>query len=383
MKELIFILLLTFLISVSFSSIGNSTYNLLTNCTIAANKDIDNYHTWVDCLNRTSFVLNGSYSYGSKGILFLRGYSKYNFEIYNGTKKIYSNLTKQIVYLLPNGNYTLKISSTGYVTDNLKIKLNPGEFKFYYFELQKNSTTKNKTSTSNNGLISNTFVDLSNTYIKEELKDLKDTLGLSDENISYQEKVLDYTKVHVKYYLFVNQNANTLYYYVYNNWNKTINVTIVVEIPKEISQNLDGVSLKSGYKLIKSDPIVSWNLNIMSGKSAYVEYTVTNKNITTITPPVLLFSGIELPKSINKTINQTTVQNQTINLTSENNQTQPINETNSTKKIGNHKGFNILTWILAIILISLGILTLYFYLFRKKPHQLIEKSLDKIERFIG
>ena len=393
MREIIFISLIVLLVGISFSDIGNSTYNLLTNCTTAANNGIGDYHTWVDCLNRTSFVLNGSYNYGSKGILFLRGYSTYTFEVYNGSKQLYSNSTKQIVYILPIGNYTVKVSSNGYISQTKDYKLTPGEFIYTYFELEKN-TTSNKTSTSGSGggIPSNTFVDISNSYVKAELESLKDELNLTDEQIQYQEKVLDYTKVHVKYYLFTMNNANTLYYYIYNNWNKTINVTVVVDIPKEVSKDLNGVSLRTGYKIIKSDPIVSWNFNIGSGKSAYVSYTVTNENITTVVPPALIFHNVELPKSNNQVVNQNSSNNSSNNLISsnvtektnetENNQSNAImNNTviNSSKKKSNDE----LLWILIVIAIIVGIMGIYFYFFRRKPHQVIEKSLNQIERFTG
>ena len=387
MRELIFVSLLVLLIGTSFSTLYNSTYDLLTNCTTAANKNIKNidYHTWVDCLNRTSFVLNGSCGYGSKGILFLRGYGTYKYEVYNGSNKIYSNTTKQVVYILPNGTYTVKISESGYIPKNMKFELDPGDFNFTYIELEKNTTTQNQTQGGGGGgLPTNTFVNISNDYVKQELDSLKDVLGLSNEEVEYQKKVLDYVNVQTKYFLFATESSNTLYYYIYNNWNKSVNVTIVVDIPKEISQNMSGISLKSGYKIIKSDPIVSWNLNVGSGKSAYVEYTVM-KNITTVVPPVLLFHGIELPKKPQNNQSNQTINNNT--QTNQMNQTNQINQTNQTapkiKKEKKKFNMNIVWIIVGVIIGSLGVF-IYFYFFRRrKPHEIVEKSLNQIERFTG
>ncbi len=365
MRNLFFVVLV-FLV---FSSVYalNCTYMeyYVNNLTVAANAGKINFEIAKESLQ------NSAKAYGctGKGILVIEGNDVYTYSI-NGSSvgSFYHE-----IFLEQNGTYTISATKEGYIPQSITINLSAGEYKEIYFNLQQN-TTATSTTSSGGGPAPNMYYKLDKDSISNYLSKIAAELNLSNEDVEYQKKVYSYVPFEVKYIRVSVGGANSLYYYFKNDWNKTVKVRLIMVIPKEIAKNLTGVSIVSGYKVIKEDPILEWDYEVPSGKEVRVGYTITG-NITIVEPLVVLFENVSLPSSKPKPV-ETTVKNPKVN---ENETENVTNKTVQKITTENKSNFNWFLFVIIIVSIASSSFVGYYLYRRKKRYEELQEALNALD----
>ncbi len=354
-----------------FSSVYalNCTYveYYVNNLTDAANSGKINFEVAKESLQ------NSAKAYGctGNGILIIEGNDVYTYSI-NGSSvgEFYHK-----IFLEQSGTYIISATKDGYIPQSTTVNLSAGEYKIIYFSLQQNTTTTSTTSSAG-GPAPNIFYKLDKQSISYYLDKIAPELNLSNEEIEYQKKVYSYVPFEVKYIRVSIAGANSLYYYFKNDWNKEVKVRLIMVIPKEIAKNLTGVSLVSGFKVIKEDPILEWDYEVPAGKEVKVGYTITG-NITVVEPLVVLFENVSLPSTQPKQVETTIQKPKTSNLT----ENVTTNKTVREIPTENKSNFNWLSLIIIIVSVGSASFAGYYLYRRRRRYEELQEALNALDSF--
>ena len=377
MKKFVLLLLIVpFVFSIGYSTYCSSIESFVTNLTYAFNNDKINSNTVLTSLNETS---PSYYNCTSKHILVIEGDMSYSYKV-DGVDE--GTFIKHI-FLLGGGTHNITAYKEGYITKTKQVTLS--NFTLVEFSLEKNqSKSESSSSSSGGGPTPNVFYKLDKDSILGYMNLVASDIGLNNSEIEYQKKVYSHVPFEVKYVRISVGNANSIYYYFKNDWNQTVNVTLIAVIPKSVSQNLTGVAIVSGYKVIKSDPIIEWNKQIAPNQQVSVGYTVM-KNVTEVKPLIVLFSGITVPEEVTTSQNVTESTSENITTTQQNitqsNATSTTNKNNSLQVVPSSQ-IDLKPYILPIVIgvtVGVGIIAGIMFFRNRNHYDELEEALNSLD----
>ncbi len=366
---MLFLILTLFSIGYSLNLDCDIVKNYVTNLSYSYEHYEFSDEVLINALNATSI---NYFNCTNKWIVILDGDRKYSYEV-DGEK--IGSFNRSVIYLSP-GVHQINVSAEGY--SNKTFEINITGFYILHVNLIELQTTSSQNG-GTGGPTPNIFYKLDKDSILSYLGNFANELGLNKSEVEYQEKVYSIVPFETKYIRVSVGGGNSLYYYFKNNWNQSVNVTLVVVIPKNITSNLNGVAMVAGYKVVKEDPIVEWNYLVAPGKEVKVGYTIA-KNITKVEPLIVLFHGIKLPETTEKS-SKNLSNNEFWNKT-----TTEINESESnqtTKAISPKKNLkiNLLFIAIPIVVGAIAFVSILLYK-RRKAYNELEEALDKLDTIL-